>query len=123
MLIEFKRITDMIEWHIGPTLISGQVRTRDREICHQVVIRLEGYSVHERIKKRTDAQISIALEILRDIYNDRLLVTRKPSDKKSPDGEPKKDGGSSGRSTKKAPRRPQSKNKKRAGGVSGRSTD
>lgn len=122
MIVELDRICDLIEWRIEPNRIQGRIRTQALESCHHVVIRLEGYSVHERLKKRTDAQVSIALEIIKDLYHDRLFNTVKSGNQGSPDDKPKPKRGAGDKDAPKASRGTQPKNKKRAGRPAGRST-
>jgi len=87
MIVELDRICDLIEWRIEPNRIIGRVRLRDVHSERSVAIRLKGYSVHDRMRKRSDAQISIALEIIKDVYHGRLSDTKQLANGEDTDDE------------------------------------
>lgn len=123
MLVELDRICDLIEWRIEPNRIVGRLRMRDVNTERSVTMRLAGYSVHDRLRRRTEAQVSIAIEIIKDVHHGRLFDTKQLVDNQSAHDEPKPDGGSGDKPAPKAPRRAQSKNKKRSRRDAGGSAD
>jgi len=123
MIVELDRIADLIEWRIEPNRIVGRLRMRDVNTERAVKLRLAGFSVHDRLRVRTDAQVSIALDILKDVYHGRLSDTQQLVVREDSDDEPEPKRSVSRKKASKAPRSPQPAKNKRGRGNAGGSTD
>jgi len=123
MLVELDRICDLIEWRIEPNRIVGRLRMRDVNTERSVTMRLAGYSVHDRLRRRTEAQVSIAIEIVKDVYHGRLFDTKQLVDNSAVHDEPEPVRGSGDKPAPEAPRRAQPKKKKRSRRNAGGSAD
>lgn len=79
METSFDRIESMVEWRFEPNRIVGRIKTRNFETEREVKIRIAGFPQRERARARENAQLSIALEIIKDLYVEQLYPTKQLS--------------------------------------------
>ena len=97
MITSLDRIEEMIEWRFEENRITGRIKTRDLDTMREAKIRLAGFKFHDRDRARENAQISIALDIIRDIFHGQLYTTKQLSSTNPLDDDDKAQSSGTGR--------------------------